>query len=101
MKRRNPMTCMFRLNVGEVKIMTCMSYITSIMRILGHKIFHRKLKINSMAIRTGNVEYIMTQKDHKCRYQKCAFHLSTPPPLEFGCLTCNTNAKQGIFCRFR
>ena len=31
-----------------------------------------------MSIRTGNIEYIMTQKDHKCRYQTCDFHLSAP-----------------------
>ena len=34
-------------------------------------------------------EYIMTQEDHKLRYQKCDLHLSTPP-LEFNCLTRNT-----------
>ena len=45
---------------------------------IGAKIFYRKLKINTISMRTGNVEYIMTQKDHKCRYQKCDFHLSTP-----------------------
>ena len=78
MKRSYPMHCLFRSNVGDVKMMPFMSYITNIMRILGHKIFYRKLKINSMSIRTGNVEYIMTQKDHKCWYQKCDFHLSTP-----------------------
>ena len=44
--------------------------------------------MNSMSIRTGNVEYIMTKIDHKIRYQKCDFHLSTP--LEFSCLTRNT-----------
>ena len=44
------------------------------------KSFNRKLKINSILILTGNVEYIMAQKDHKCRYQKCEFRLSTPPP---------------------
>ena len=74
--------------MSDFKIMTFMSYITNIMRILGHKIFYRKLKNNSMSIRTVIVEYIMTKKDHKCRYQKCDFHLSTP--LEFSCLTRNT-----------
>ena len=78
MKRSYPIHCLFRSNVVDVKLMLFMSYIT---RILGHKIFYRKMKINSMPIRTGNVEYIMTQKDHKCRYQKCDFHLSIPPPL--------------------
>ena len=38
----------------------------------------QKMKINSTSMRTGNVEYIMRQKDHKCRYQKCDFHLATP-----------------------
>ena len=41
-----------------------------------------------MSIRMGNVEYIMAQKDHKCRYQKYDFHLSTTP-LELSCLTRN------------
>ena len=54
-----------------------MSDVTNIIRKLGHKIFYRKLKVNSMSIRTGNVEDNMTQKDHKNRYQKCDFHLST------------------------
>ena len=74
MKRRFPIHCLFRSNVDDVKMMPFMSYITNTMRILGHKIFNRKLRINSMSIRTGNVEYIMIQKDHKCRYQKCDFH---------------------------
>ena len=78
MKRSYPMHCLFRSNVGDVKIMPFMSYITNIMGKLGHKSFYRKLKINFRSIWTGNVEYIMTQKDHKCRYQKCDFHLSTP-----------------------
>ena len=43
---------------------------------LGHRIFNSKLKINSMSINTGDVEYIIAQKDHKCRSQKC--DLSTP-----------------------
>ena len=78
MKRSYPMNCLFRSNVGDVKMMPLMPYMTTTMRILGHKIFYRKLKITSMSIRTGNVEYIMTQKYHKSRYQKCDFHLSTP-----------------------
>ena len=64
------MHCLFLSNVGDVKLMPFMSYITNIMRILGHNIFYRKLKINSMSNRMGNVEYITTEKDHKCRYQK-------------------------------
>ena len=72
------MHCLFRSNVGDVKMMPFMPYITNIMRILGHKIFYRKLKFNSMSIRMGNVDYFMTQKDQKCRSQKCNFHLSTP-----------------------
>ena len=88
MNRSYPMHCVFRSNVDDVKLMLLMPYMTSIMRTLGHKIFHRKLKINSMSIRTVNVEYIMTQKDHKCQYQKCDFHLLTPS-LEFSCLTRN------------
>ena len=59
-----------------------MSYITNIMRKLGHKMFYRTLMIQSMSIRTDNVEYIMTKKDHKCLYQKC--------DLELSCLTSNT-----------
>ena len=78
MKRSFSMHCLFRSNVDDVKMMPFMSYITITMRTLGHKICNRKLKINSMSIRTGNVEYIMRQKDHKCRYQTCDFHLSTP-----------------------
>ena len=78
MKRSYAMHCQFRSNVGDVKMMPFMSYITNTMRLSGHKIFYRKLKINSVSIRTGNVEYIIPQKDHKCRYQKCDFHLSTP-----------------------
>ena len=78
MKSSYPMHCLFRSNVGDVKMMPLMSDITNIMRILGHKIFYRKLKFNFMSIRIDNVEYIMTQTDHKCRYQKCDFHLSTP-----------------------
>ena len=78
MKRRYPIHCLFQSNVGDVKLMPFMPYIKNIMRILGHIIFFRQLKINSMSIRTGNVEYSMTQIDHKCRYQKCDFHLSTP-----------------------
>ena len=72
------MYCLFRSNVDDVKMMPFMPYITNKMHILGHTIFNRKLKNNSMSIRTDNVEYIKTQKDHKCRYQKCDFHLSTP-----------------------
>ena len=77
MKKSFLMHCLFRSNVGDVKMMPFMSYITNIMRMLGHKIFYKKFKINSMSIMTGNVEYIMTQKDQKCRYQKCDFYLST------------------------
>ena len=72
------MHCLFRSNVGDVKMMPFMPYLTNIMSVLGHKIFYRKLNINSMSIRTGNVEYIIAQKDHKCRYQKCDFNLSIP-----------------------
>ena len=66
--------CLFLSNVCDVKMMPFMPYITNIIHLLGYKIFNRKLKINSMSIWTGNVDYIMTQKDHKCRYQKCAFN---------------------------
>ena len=34
-----------------------------------------------MLIRTGNAEYIMTQKDHKCRYQEFDFNLSISSPF--------------------
>ena len=73
MMRSYPMHCLFLSNVGDGKMMPFMSYITNIMRILGYKMCNRKLKINSMSIRTSNVDYIMTQKDHKCRYQKCEY----------------------------
>ena len=66
------------IKVGDVEMMPFMSYITNIMSILGHKCFNRKLKINSTSFRRCNVEYIITQKEHKCRNQKCDFHLSTP-----------------------
>ena len=66
-----PMHCLIRSNVGDVKMM-------NIVRSSRHTIFFRKLKINSMSIRTCNVEYIMAQKDNKSRCQKCDFHLSTP-----------------------
>ena len=72
------MHCLIRANVGDVKMTPIMPYMTNIMRISGHKIFDRKLKINSMLIRMGNVEYIMVQKDHNRRPQQCDFHLSTP-----------------------
>ena len=78
MKRSYSVHCLFRSNVGEVKMMPFMSYTTNIMRILGNTFFYKKLKINFLTIRTGYVENIMTQKDLKCRYQKCDFHLSTP-----------------------
>ena len=87
-KRSYPMHCLFRLNVGGVEMMPFMSYITNIISILWHKIFNRKLKINSTSFRRCNVEYIITQKEHKCRNQKCDFHLSTP--FEWSCLTRNT-----------
>ena len=50
------MRCRFRSNVVDVRMMPFMSYITNIMCLLGHKIFNRKLKINSMSVRMGNVE---------------------------------------------
>ena len=58
------------------------------MYLLEYKIFQRKLKMNSMSIRKGNVEYIIAQKDHKRRHQKCSFHWSIP--LSFTCLTRST-----------
>ena len=75
------MHCLFRSNVADVRMMAFVSYMTNIMGILGHKILYIKLKINFMSSRTANVEYIMIQKDHKCLYQKCDFHLLNPPPL--------------------
>ena len=36
-------------NVGDIKI-------TSLMCIMGYKIFHRKMKSNSISIRKGNIE---------------------------------------------
>ena len=53
---------------------------------LRYKIFHGKLNINSMSIKKGNVEYIITQTDHEHRHQKCDFHWSTLPFLEFSCI---------------
>ena len=88
MKRNSQIHCLFRSNMGDVNTMPFMSYITNKMRILGHKIVYRKLKINSMSIRTGYVEYIMSQKITSGGIKKCDFHLSTP--LEFNCLTRNT-----------
>ena len=56
MKKSYPIHCVFRSNVDDVKMVPLMPYRTNIMRLLGHKVFHRKLKINSMSIRTDNVE---------------------------------------------
>ena len=58
----SPMHCLFQSNVGDVKVVSLMPYRTNI---LGHKIFYRKLKIKSVSIRMGNVEYTMTQKDNR------------------------------------
>ena len=100
MKRSYPMHCLFLSNVGDVKLVPFISDITNIMRILGHNIFYTKLKINSMSITTGNVQYIMTEKDHNCRYQECDFHLSIPL-LNLVVLLVTQYAMQGIFCRFK
>ena len=100
MKRSYIMHCLFLSNVDDVKLMPFMSYITNIMHILGHNIFYRKLKINSMSIRTGNIEYIMSEKDHKCRYQMCDFQLSTSF-LDLVVFLVTQYAMQGIFCRFK
>ena len=78
MKRSYPMHCLFRSNLDDVKIMPLKPKMTNIMRVLGHEILYRKMKINFMSIRMGNVDYIITQKDNICRYQKCDFHLSIP-----------------------
>ena len=72
------MHCLFRLNVGDVEMMPVISYITNIMSTLGHKIFYRKLKINSTSFRRCDVEYIMAQKEHNCLNQNFDFRLSTP-----------------------
>ena len=66
--RRNAMHCLFRTNVSDVTMTPIMPYRTSIMRILGHNFFYRKLKSNSMSIRRGNAEYIMAEKEHKRRH---------------------------------
>ena len=58
------------------------------MRLLGYKVFHRKLKIYSMSIRKGNVEciiHVIAQDYHKRRHKKCDYQWSTP--LEFICLS--------------
>ena len=70
------------------KMVSLMLYRKNIMRILGHIIFYRKLKTNSMSNRADIVENITTQKDHK--RQKWDFHWSTPPPLVFSFFTHNT-----------
>ena len=66
MKSIFPMHCLFTSNEGDVKMTSLMSYRTTIMRILRSKIIHRKVNINSISIRKGNVEYTMAQ----CRHQK-------------------------------
>ena len=60
MKRSYKMYCQFRSNVDDVQINGALQFY--IMRILIHKIFYRKLKIHSMSIKNGNVEYSMVQK---------------------------------------
>ena len=81
MKRRYQMHCLFRSNVGDVKMMPLLSYMTNIMRILRQIFFNKKFKVNSMSVWKGNVEYIMTQGGTKRQYQRCNIHLSTPPPF--------------------
>ena len=53
MKRKYP--TQFRKNVGNVRMTPIMPYERNIMCVLGHKFFYRKLKINSVSIRRGNV----------------------------------------------
>ena len=78
MTRSYSIHCLVLLNVGRVKMTSFMSYRTNIMRILGYKIFHRKLKIGPMLIRKVNVEYLIAQTNHKRRNLECDFHKSTP-----------------------
>ena len=78
MKRRYPMHCLFRSNVGDFKMTSLMSYKTITERILGYKIFHRKLVINTNLTRKDNVEYIIAKTDLTRRHQKCYFHWLTP-----------------------
>ena len=54
---------LIRTNVGDVKMVSLIPYRKNILHTLGHKIFYRKWKINSMSVKRGNVEYIMTHKD--------------------------------------
>ena len=76
--------CLFRTNVGDVKMKSLISNRMTIMRISSYKMFHRKFKNNDMSIIEEqchinyNIEFIIAQKDHKRWYQKCDFHLSTP-----------------------
>ena len=44
MKRSYQMHCLFRSNMGDVKMMPLMSCSTNIIGILGHKIFLQKIE---------------------------------------------------------
>ena len=44
MKRSYQMHCLFRTNVGDVKMMPFMSYITNIMRLLGVQTILQKIE---------------------------------------------------------
>ena len=63
------MHCLFRFNVSDVKMTSFMSYRTNIMRIIRRTTVKRKIKINSMLIKKGNVEYTIAQNDQKCQNQ--------------------------------
>ena len=45
---------------------------------IGVQTLLQEIEDHSMLIRKANVEYIIAQRDHKHRYQKCNFHWSTP-----------------------
>ena len=74
MTRSYFMHCLLRSNVGDVKMTSFKSCSTNIMPLLGFKVFHRKMNVNSTSIEKGIGEYIIAQKDHKRRHQKCDFH---------------------------
>ena len=61
-KLSNALPFFDQMRVNFNKMVPLIPNMMNIMRILGLKIFYRKLKMNSMSIRMGHVEYIMTQK---------------------------------------
>ena len=60
-KRNCLMHILIESNVGDVKMTSLISHRMNIMRILRYKIFQRKLKINIIPIKNGNVEYTLVE----------------------------------------